>query len=1747
MIQVTAMTPRSTRHLKTNRVDRLAVPATNRRGSVLLVMLGLLLLLMVLGFTALTFTAQEHESANYYAEGSQKTGVEVSSDVLFDYALEQLLIGPRQENMQSVLWPGRHSLIPNMLGMFGTHPDESGRTFPLDLHPFNGVGINLVSDNQGLPVVLDQSGQAISNKTAANLLLSSNFSPAALNDQDVTREALIASLPTPDVDYTYPDINNVFLAHTQQVPVNPQDPTRVVPVLIPSFHRPQYLRLTTQGGNNRVDVDSAGNRWDQSSETATKVMRPHKNHMVVIYDGTQNKPILKFKSFPNGISRFAPGPGGIPLLDQQTSLIDPNNNGLAREQGIWSLGSTANLQVYDQRLRNYEYDVDNRGTGVRDGVWLDLGHPPFFLKDGRGVVPLFSFTVLPADGLINLNTAGNINALVTQLMTTSKTDLQQAPVSRSNFGRSASEINPFWALAADPTQNIYLSPSVNAGNVAPLLQHMAFQKYNPANQGVINRVEMANLEMLFLQWGRPDFDVSNTSLIAGGTVPVGKIVEGRYGETLNTESGWLNTGAAQPDRWTRFPRPGQPVPNGANLTLATQMIGGNITGAPGDDNYNQFTGWAIDGANQSLFADQHLGVATREITPPSYVSVSGLRYPMGTGPARGWPSGHPQDLVGAGNYLELNNKFTGGFLTGLTTSLAVDPNNPTGPVRWPQYERFAGGSRLGTTSTATLVNSVNLFGLIDEPAEMIVDRRYRFPGIDSPFPTDELFALHASAGDYAAASTGSRLRELMPFNFEINQQAESIRSRFTTDSWDRVNHSFHYDPQRPWEWTDAQKPNGDPIAGYISFPAVINPKNKTTTDYIPDPFRREVKSLIGMVVPAANTVPTQPQLSDFSRLQFLPEFAGRNLQHRLDINRLAWLMDPNTSNPMQRWTPALAGNSGFLNNIPRFRRLTPHVADPGSGLLPTNSSRPPNLAPVDQEYWAGQDRQFLAQDIYTLLYMYGADFNNGDPLSQDIYQPWQKLEMAQFAVNLVDAMDPDDVITDFRFDPNLVNGWDTSIDNDLVNGVSAVVYGVDAQTLTLSEVLCGHQTKTPNDEDHSATPYDDGDADRWFTHVELRNVSPHPIDISKGTWRISVIQQQFTDRRLAGPRRPVPHLRTSLVFKRNPRSSNPNVIPPGGLFTIGTMGRDDGSVDTFNDTNGNSVVRSADLRMDADDLLDETFRRLSPLVAEANPPNKTTDSPPGCSLDLNHNLDYGKNYWQLIDYSGGTTDVTSNPQFRGGFLRGNIASGPANLDPTAPIKFILERRAHVGRSTPNAINAQYDNQNPWITVDEFTVQPQELKIDGSDSQLPQTELRNRLLQLASSERDVPLVRTTANSVGVSNLPVPQLPNTIAQNNSRPQPNSVVWQPHFDRDFTSVMDLLGIPLYGPHLTTARLAAGNRLLMETSIDGTPSTVFPPNPVACVAAAKFLQPTHPSPPSPQSKEYNNAWYRVLELLEVRPLDQDAIVTQRPELWNEVLTRTPGRLQLNALPHADNLFALLDEPRMFNLKPANDQTLFAEDIREPLRNWWFELLRSRDGIDPLLQRFASGDPVILPGSPAARPFRGLSHSMYAGPGNGANAVPLPEVTEHGVLRRLGMDTTPNYNEPINTQTPTSLSQAAQSYRRLFEARSQADLSVGEIDLQSRHRLLGKIANNSTTRGNVFLVWTSIGFFDAVFPDPQNPAIVQIGAELEDQSRRRGFFVVDRSLLEDAYVPPTYTSTGTQMPGTFDFRKFVQYRRTLQ
>jgi hypothetical protein len=55
----------------------------------------------------------------------------------------------------------------------------------------------------------------------------------------------------------------------------------------------------------------------------------------------------------------------------------------------------------------YSWDVDNQGTGVPDSVWVDLGLPVRFNKDGIAYKPLFAILCLDMDGRLNINAHGS--------------------------------------------------------------------------------------------------------------------------------------------------------------------------------------------------------------------------------------------------------------------------------------------------------------------------------------------------------------------------------------------------------------------------------------------------------------------------------------------------------------------------------------------------------------------------------------------------------------------------------------------------------------------------------------------------------------------------------------------------------------------------------------------------------------------------------------------------------------------------------------------------------------------------------------------------------------------------------------------------------------------------------------------------------------------------------------------------------------------------------------------------------------------------------------------------------------------------------------------------------------------------------------------------------------------------------------------------------------------------------------------
>src|SRR5262249_23622153 len=151
-------------------------------------------------------------------------------------ALEQLIIGPLDTNPQSVLWPGDKSLVPRMLGIFGINPAsfQNGNpefpTVPLDKHPFNGYGVNVISTVAGGQLtgaaVVDQNHNGLpdngqNGEPDNSHFLFLNTSPAALlplgimnfiNPVNIANgsasyrtQYINMGFPAIDVGYTYPD------------------------------------------------------------------------------------------------------------------------------------------------------------------------------------------------------------------------------------------------------------------------------------------------------------------------------------------------------------------------------------------------------------------------------------------------------------------------------------------------------------------------------------------------------------------------------------------------------------------------------------------------------------------------------------------------------------------------------------------------------------------------------------------------------------------------------------------------------------------------------------------------------------------------------------------------------------------------------------------------------------------------------------------------------------------------------------------------------------------------------------------------------------------------------------------------------------------------------------------------------------------------------------------------------------------------------------------------------------------------------------------------------------------------------------------------------------------------------------------------------------------------------------------------------------------------------------------------------
>ncbi|MBN69212.1 MAG: hypothetical protein CME32_08045 [Gimesia sp.] len=1645
----------------------------SRRGSTLLVVIALLAMLSLLGVVFYTFAAQEERSAQYFTEASlNEADPGLDADVLFNWGLEQLVKGPDEDKNlnNSVLYGGRHSLIRNMLGFN-------------DLHPFNGEGVNVVMDSSTGAVVVDQlySGTTAGSGNPEFRFL--NLNKGAHRSAPLATD--VRDFPEPDVDYTSPDNNNLFLAYDGYTLLN-GNWRRVV---IPSFVRPQFLRDNT--GTHYTD-------WYFNSNTSGMVLRPHPEQYFVLPDDAAT--VTATKRFTSAFP-FTPRPNPV------------GNAAINGELGIFTNSFNLGAPVV-------ELDIDNDNDGLREGIWMDLDFPPIQSPSDptKYILPLFSFTVYDMDGLVNLNTAGNMRR-------PGDIDLNYTPsnnffgehssiytdkylfLSRSNMGLSSpGEVNPQWVLNARPeleTSGGDLKSSASAADV--FQQHRLFFGGYPYPHGAIASPrayagagdfqtayentrdwrEVSNMEYFFLNFGRPEF--TSPSLIANGTQSdVIDLYAGRWGEpnrmydalrTNPTDNIYIVDASGSPV--VAFPRAGQ--------TLV-------------DDNANRYEGGVLSGSLAGNRANVH-----------SFM--------------------HPLAYNGSGR----TNK------TGASYRQAL-----VGYNGWKGYQDFeiAGGIRYNSGLTffknSVADSSANFGVLMDDADEITVDMEKVQRPYDEPFTPDDLAFLHMTQTDQDDTGVNSRLENLLPFNFgraaTINKRGNQIRKKFTTMSWDRKQFGMSAVPSlRNWE-----------SAGGTLFPP-------TFPSATVDPFRRELRALLNINSNSDDTAKLQLRLNINELLVFEDTGTGRTVTTRpLTPHPGEDVDDDGTLDPGED----LNGN-GQLDALPASKILytnTPSTEWQGNpAVLPSYPPQAENSMSLanNQEIWARYDRQRMARDIYVLLYTLGGGNDTVQyNTNSTAYNQTQLKEMAQFAVNVVDALDPDDVITRFEYDTNLANGWGLD-DNPYTIGDGATeraeVFGVEAQKLTLSEFLA---IKAPKVEDssmnpvnHDATEYDD-EKDRYFSYIELRNAGTRTVSFANDAWQIrleprvdSVSNPHYADLDSL----PIDSGFAGDSFKRR-LTLRSGAVGGGGIYSIRSAG-DNENIDPMSGMPRESYFR-----------VDPNFSGGAPTYSTIVPRDITSPA-----TDLITDDD-------TSDFFLTSEAVTTTPLAnRGDFLNGSNADDGSTSFNRLTFIVRLMRRAHLGRTSPGFSDADNNADNPWVEVDSMIVSDmEEFALQESDMS---TQIQTQLNELKSKERAQPLhgrgagqathaagnsgtgyrantVGTTNSNTGAGSLGVDGAPgiatfdddgDTTPDNAaergwafSDDRPRFDIWQPHFDRDFASVVELFSIPIVGPNRVTRDLATEDGWQTRTD---TTTLVDRANDVRFAGIQKFLDPSGPNDNLGVVND-DNRWYRLLEFVEVP-------TRAHLQLGNPLADpRVPGRINLNTIRHPSVLAALLDDSDAFLLNLA------VNDRNPPLAaphlggaNWWLQFQNSRDPICYGIPGLAGNEPHI-PGNPKvvdeqAVPFRSLQRNI---PTNN-NQTQVRNLRENTIFRSLPGDySSTNYN-------PRLLFEVATGAEHLGTAGP-----LNKVDFHTRNRLLSKIAANTTTRSNTFVVFMSVAYFEASGAGTTNyGSPVQIGDRLspfdparnENQPDYRGFFVIDRTRAEQAFEPST---------GKFDhWKNLIRYRHTIQ
>jgi hypothetical protein len=398
-----------------------------RDGVILVVVVSLLALFAVIGLGYVIYAESAATASRMRRETEVAYGfsAELQPEIVLNGTLARILYDSPDDATGVYNALRGHSLARSI---YGWNPPSvtdpaTGKLINTNVVPFNGTGHQKSPEPINVPGLL----KPLSGLPWDNILNYTYFSgdpiirdperyPIDPNLATSYRQSLAGS-PTIyfggyNQPYTYPDLNNVFLAA-----VRASDGQ----VLTPSFHRPWlFLGPTPPIPDLTFLTNTTHPDWYKPSGRL-KLLRPRPIDQVNLNNARQ----LQIWQ-ANGSPPFP-----------------PTENITAGQLTQYSNATQALIQ--NGLIMPYPTDVGGDvknllgSPGGNDSVWIDLGLPVRMTRDGKKFKPLVAFLVRDLDGLVNINAAGNMRgqSQVAQIFPGQYTNLTHV----SNMGVGRHEIN----------------------------------------------------------------------------------------------------------------------------------------------------------------------------------------------------------------------------------------------------------------------------------------------------------------------------------------------------------------------------------------------------------------------------------------------------------------------------------------------------------------------------------------------------------------------------------------------------------------------------------------------------------------------------------------------------------------------------------------------------------------------------------------------------------------------------------------------------------------------------------------------------------------------------------------------------------------------------------------------------------------------------------------------------------------------------------------------------------------------------------------------------------------------------------------------------------------------------------------------------------------------------------------------------------------------------------------------------------